>query len=215
MCQQVNRTKIYTLNQPTVNLPRLTTKVLLVIMLAVGVYTSFVIFSDISLLASKFQSFNFAYIPMAMALVLGSYVIRAIRWDTFLKLLGLDIQKTKSFLIFFAGLALGITPGKFGEVIKSLFLKRDYDQSISKTAPIVFVERFYDLVGIVAISIFGLWFADVGRIALSIGLVLMISALVVSQQKKLLMPLLRRLENLPFFKRSVINILETYETVQK
>ncbi|MFQ5970359.1 MAG: YbhN family protein [Nitrososphaerales archaeon] len=192
---------------------RLTTKVLFLIILAIGVYTAFLIFSDISLLTTKFQNFNALYLPLAFLLVLASYIVRGMRWDMFLKILKIEIPMKKSFLIFFAGMALGITPGKFGEVIKSHFLKRDFSQSVSKTAPIVFIERFYDLVGIAIISIFGLWLVDIGRIPLFIALILMVAALVISQQRRLLIPLLKKFENISILKR-LGNLSESYGTIQ-
>lgn len=195
-------------------MPKLTTKTLVGIIITIGIYTAFVLFSDLSLLIHNFQSFNLIYLPFAFLLITISYFIRAMRWNMFLKHLTIDIQLKKSFLIFFAGLGLGMTPGKLGEVIKSHFLKRDYNHSISKTVPIVFVERYYDLVGIIFLSLFGVWFVNTEKITVIIIFLLVIITLVISQQKKLLVPLLEKIGKLPLLKKFVYNALEIYKTIQ-
>ena len=191
---------------------KLTTKALTIIIGAVGLYAAFVIFSDLSLLVEKFRNFNFIYLPFAFLLVLCSYFIRGMRWNMLLKILGIDISVKKSMLIFFAGLGLGITPGKFGEVIKSHFLKRDYDQSISKTASTVILERYYDLVGIVIISITGAWFVDVGRTPIIIAFVILMLTFMLSRQKKLVLSILERFGRFKLLKKFSIFITEIYQT---
>ena len=81
-----------------------------------------------------------------------------------LKSLGINMTIKQSLEIYFAGLAFGITPAKIGEVVKSYILKKNHSQPISKTAPIVFIERYYDLVGIILISLIGIWFVNLEKI---------------------------------------------------
>jgi len=188
-------------------------RAILAVIFAVALYVIFVIFSDITLLVNKFQNFNFLVLIPAFSLVLLSYFVRGFRWDFFLKTLDIDISLKKSLLLFFAGLGLSITPGKFGEVIKSHFLKKDYDHSYSKTAPIVFVERYYDLVGILIISLIGIWFTDIDRTIIFVALGIIIFALVISQQKKLVIKILGKFESISFLNKLARNSLETFETV--
>jgi len=192
---------------------KLFSRALLVIIASVALYVIFVIFSDISLLVGKFQNFNFLLLIPAFLLVLLSYFIRGYRWDFFLKTLGINISLKNSMSLFFAGLGLSITPGKFGEVIKSHFLKKDHDQSYAKTAPIVFVERYYDLVGILVITIIGIWFVNIDRTAVFVALPIIIIALITSQQKKIVIRILGRLENFKLFNKFAKKMHETFETV--
>ena len=188
-------------------------RAILAVIFAIALYVIFVIFSDITLLIEKFQNFNFLVLIPAFSLVLLSYFVRGFRWDFFLKTLDINISLKKSLLLFFAGLGLSITPGKFGEVIKSHFLKKDYDHSYSKTAPIVFVERYYDLVGILIISLIGIWFTDIDRTIIFVALGIIIFALVISQQKKLVIKILGKFESISFLNKLARNSLETFETV--
>ena len=47
-------------------------------------------------------------------------------------------------MIFISGFALGVTPGKVGELIKAQLLKNKFNIPRSKTAPLVIVERFFN-----------------------------------------------------------------------
>jgi len=115
--------------------------------------------------------------------------------------------------LFFDGLGFSITPGKFGEVIKSYFLKRDHDHSVSKTAPIVFVERYYDLVGILVISVIGIWFVEIEKTMVFGTMGIIIIALVISQQKKLVIAILEKFKKISFLKKPATSLLEMFETV--
>ncbi len=109
-------------------------------------------FSDIKLLSEQFQNFQLEYVFIIIPIVIFSFFIRGFRWMLFLKYLKINIGIKNSFGIYFAGMAFGITPAKVGELIKSQILKNKYSIAISKTAPIIFVERYYDLFGIAIIS---------------------------------------------------------------
>jgi len=192
---------------------KLFSRAILAVIASVALYVIFVIFSDISLLVEKFQNFNFLFLIPAFTLVLLSYFVRGFRWDFFLKSLDIEIPLKKSLSLFFAGLGLSITPGKVGEVIKSHFLKKDHDQSYAKTAPIIFVERYYDLVGLLIISIIGIWFIDIDRTMVYVTLAIIVSALVISQQKKIVKKILKKFESISFLSKFAGKLQETFETI--
>jgi len=119
----------------------------------------------------------------------------------------------ESMSLFFAGLGFGITPGKLGEVIKSHLLKKDHNQAISKTAPIVLVERYYDLVGLLIISVLGIWFLDIEQTIIFTSFVIIIVALIISQQKSLVFKILEKLDKVYFLKKIVKKLFETFDTI--
>ena len=59
----------------------------------------------------------------------------------------------KNILVFLSGSAFEITPGQIGVLIKSQILKSKFDIPRTKTAPIVLVEKVYDLIGAILASI--------------------------------------------------------------
>lgn len=81
-----------------------------------------------------------------------NYVIRGFKWDYYLGNLGISIGRAASFSVFFAGFVMAITPGKMGEVLKSLLLYERFGVAVTRTAPAVFAERLTDVVALVVIS---------------------------------------------------------------
>ena len=70
-------------------------------------------------------------------------------------------------LVFFAGFTLSISPLKSGELIKSILLKNKCGIAVTKSIPIVILERFYDVLGTAAIAAIGITF-----LGLEFGIVL-------------------------------------------
>ena len=57
---------------------------------------------------------------------------------------------------------MSVTPGKFGELLKSYMLKQISNEPISKTAPIVLVERITDFLSLLFIAIIGSYLFGIG-----------------------------------------------------
>jgi uncharacterized protein (TIRG00374 family) len=96
-------------------------------------------------------------LPAAMGLSLLNYLIRFLKWERYRKLLGIDLERKTSFLIYLAGLSMSITPGKMGEVFKSWLIRKVNGTPIHRSAPIVVAERFTDLLGyLILMSIGGM-----------------------------------------------------------
>ena len=64
-------------------------------------------------------------------------------------------RKSDSFLTFLSGFVLTVTPGKVGEVFKSLVLFETHGVPIARTAPIVVAERVTDLIGVIILIVLG------------------------------------------------------------
>ncbi len=114
------------------------------------IYLIFILLSDSSTIWENFLKINPWNFFLAFVLWSISNFLRAIRWHIFVRSI-VKIPFLKNLILYFSGFAFLITPARMGEIIKSYYLKRDYDLPVSKTAPIVLIERFYDLAGIVSI----------------------------------------------------------------
>jgi uncharacterized protein (TIRG00374 family) len=86
-------------------------------------------------------------LPAACALSFLNYCVRFTKWQRYCKLLGIELERRTSFLIYLSGLALSVTPGKMGEVFKSWLVRKVTGVRIHQSAPIVLAERFTDLLG--------------------------------------------------------------------
>ena len=169
--------------------------------------------SDLKLISEKLQNFQLEYAFIIIPIITFSFFIRGFRWMLFLKYLKINIGIKNSFGIYFAGMAFGVTPAKVGELIKSQILKNKYSIAISKTAPIIFVERYYDLFGIAIISFVVLLFLNFETWIVLILLAVSILLLGIAQQKSISLKILNSFSKIPFFNKYVNNLITGYETI--
>jgi uncharacterized protein (TIRG00374 family) len=151
--------------------------VAIVVVIAAAAY---VMVGDLSKVADRLGTFHWAAFVAALALALGNYVIRFVRWSLYLRWQGVSVPVNDSAVVFGAGLSLSITPGKLGELVKSYLLKEMHGIPAPQTAPIVVAERVSDLVALLALAIIGVALYGVQRsvvigagVAIGAGLVLL------------------------------------------
>ena len=188
-------------------------KTILIVSGVIALYAILMFASDIKLISEKLQNFQLEYVFIIIPIVTFSFFIRGFRWMLFLKYLKINIGIKNSFGIYFAGMAFGITPAKVGELIKSQILKNKYSIAISKTAPIIFVERYYDLFGIAIISFVVLLFLNFETWIVLILLAVSILLLGIAQQKSISLKILNSFSKIPFFNKYVNNLITGYETI--
>jgi len=149
-------------------------KYLIIIFVAVAIYSLFLFFSDFSIVYEKLQNFQITLLPLILLVVFSSWLVLFIRWMILLKKHQIQIPLKINFLIFFAGFTLAISPAKSGELIKSVLLKNKCGIAATKTIPIIFLERFYDIIGTTAVAIIGITF-----LGLELGIVLALVPIVI------------------------------------
>ena len=149
-------------------------KYFIIILISVAVYSLFLFFSDFDVLYDGLEKFQITTIPLILLVIFSSWLILFLRWNVLLKKHQIEIPIKKNFLIFFAGFTLAISPAKSGELIKSVLLKNKCGIAATKTIPIVFLERFYDIIGTTAVAVLGITF-----LGLELGLVLTIVPIII------------------------------------
>ncbi len=126
------------------------------VLIGVVVYGAIVVISGTHKIAAELRHFAFGTFAIACALSLTNYGIRFLKWEYYLKVLGIrGVPKGESLLTFLSGFVLTITPGKVGEVFKSLVLSETRGIPMVRTAPIVVAERLTDLLGIIVLITVG------------------------------------------------------------
>ena len=120
----------------------------------------------------------------------------------------------RSSSTFLSGFVLTVTPGKVGEVFKSLVLFETYRVPVARTAPIVVAERVTDVIGIVMLIVARLA-RFLGRPDLGgLGTVAVVMLLVVVGSTRLSLALIGRLERLPGpFRRIGPKLHDAYESL--
>lgn len=121
-------------------------------------------------------------VAVLLALSLTNYLLRFVRWQHYLKLLGHRLPWRPSLQVYIAGFALTTTPGKAGEALRSVLLQPSgvtYTHSIAA----LFSERFCDLLAVVLICLPGLWTYRPAQAVVGLCLALVAGVVLVLQRE--------------------------------
>jgi uncharacterized protein (TIRG00374 family) len=130
-------------------------RILLATLLGAAVFAGLSVYSDVQQLRSKLEAFALDAFAMALLLASGNYLVRFLRWHYYLRLIGVRVPRGESACVFLAGFILTVTPGKVGEVFKSLMLYESRGIAVARTAPVVIAERLTDLTALVVLTAAG------------------------------------------------------------
>lgn len=173
-------------------------KVIYAMLLAVCVYFGFALYSGFGKIRDSLAIFHPEAFAAACALAFGNYFLRYLKWEFYLARLEIrGVPKFDSFLTFLSGFVLTITPGKVGEVFKSLVLFETHGVAMTKTAPIIVAERATDVIGIVILIVFGSLGFSGGLVWAGIGTALVLALIIVIGSKKLSMALIGLVGKIP------------------
>jgi uncharacterized protein (TIRG00374 family) len=137
-------------------LPMSGRKLLLLALLAVLVFVGLAGYGDFQDIGGRLSQFPIVYILAALALAASNYGLRFIRWVYYLRVLKVSVPLGVSGLVFLSGLAMSITPGKAGELLKSYLLRDRAGVPVSTSAPVVIMERVTDVISVVLLGLTGL-----------------------------------------------------------
>jgi uncharacterized protein (TIRG00374 family) len=138
---------------------KLRNRLLVSILLAVIVYAGLTAFSDFEEVASAFGSFRWELLPLILTVTCGNYALRFVKWEYYLRMIGVTGLRTwDSFLIYFSGLAMVVTPGKVGEWLKCYLLREVHGTPVMRSAPILLAERLTDSLALLVIGSIGVIF---------------------------------------------------------
>jgi uncharacterized protein (TIRG00374 family) len=144
------------LQKDEVKTAELVRRVLLVTLCAVVIYCAVVAAADFRAIGSNLQKLPVRRIALALGLASASFAVRFLRWQLYLRALAIRISLFDSALIFTSGLGMSVTPGKAGELLKSLMLRQISPTPIARSVPIVAAERITDAMALVLLGSLGL-----------------------------------------------------------
>jgi uncharacterized protein (TIRG00374 family) len=125
------------------------------VVVAVLAYLAFSLWGGWREVAAAMVRTGAAGFVVLLGLSLLNYLLRFCRWQIYLRQLGVQVAWARSLLIYFSGFALTTTPGKAGEAVRSVFLRRHGASYATGIAAFV-SERLSDLIAIVALACLGL-----------------------------------------------------------
>ena len=130
-------------------------KWLLLAVLTVGVFVVLVGYGDFGGTIDEIGNLPISYLLAGLGLALSNYLLRFLRWAFYLKVLKIEAPVGISALVFLSGLAMSITPGKAGELVKCYLLNSKTQVPVSRSAPVVVMERLTDVISVIILGLTG------------------------------------------------------------
>ena len=127
--------------------------VLLPSLVGSAIFAVLVIIAGAGSFAEHVADFPLALVPVLLALSLGNYGLRAMRWVLYLRVLDRSVGAPVLVRVFVAGLAMSASPGKVGEFLKAVWLNGLSSTPVSKTAAAVLWERVLDLAAVALLAL--------------------------------------------------------------
>jgi len=123
--------------------------------LAVGVFVALAGYGDFSGTVDEIGNLPVRYLFAALGLASANYLLRFVRWAFYLRVLKIPAPAGVSALVFLSGLAMSITPGKAGELVKCYLLNSRTGVPVSRSAPVVVMERLTDVIAVIILGLTG------------------------------------------------------------
>ena len=188
-------------------------KLLIIIIASILVYSIFLLLSDFNKLSEKILDFKIEFLPIILSLVFIGWLALYYRWTILLKNSGYKLPHKKNFQIFLSGFPLSITPGKVGELLKCELLKENFGTPRKITAPIILVERFYNAVGIIMISSFGILYFDFSGIVIVIVTCILVGIFLTLRSKRLFLNIIEKTSKIKFLSRFSDSFTDSYDVI--
>jgi len=191
-------------------------KKLIFVFVTLGFYLAIIAYSDFGAFSENLSKFKIEFLVLVIFLNSLVLLIKGHRQQILLESLGINIPRKINHLLYLAGLSMLITPGGAGQVIKSYFLKNKFGINISKSIPLVFIERLNDLIAIISVLTFvvfinGVYELFVPLIILGILMIMIFTAFRIKKfYKKIELFLIR----FSFFKKRIEGISKSYDGFQ-
>ncbi len=165
---------------------------------ALVVVTALALFADLRELGDALAGFDWWLTVPILGLTLINYGLRFVKWRIYLDRIGVrGIPAGQSALTFLSAFSMSITPGKVGEIIKAVYVRRLTGTPVSRVAAVIAAERLTDGLAMLGLAAIGLTQFSYGRPLLAVAAIAGIGVVVLLRSPALLHPLVGLLARLP------------------
>lgn len=192
---------------------RLRGKLILSLLFGVLVIAALSLVADVRKLTVTLWDFNWTLAPLILGLTLFNYALRFLKWQYYLRLIGVrGLTTRESAGIFFSAFTMVMTPGKVGELLKSYLLRRVAGTPMAASAPIIIAERMTDGLAMVGLASLGLMITPFGWQILVVTLAAALAGIAIVQHRPLAERLLLAGERFGPLAPRVHHLREFYES---
>jgi uncharacterized protein (TIRG00374 family) len=194
---------------------RMLARVMIAMLIGVVVYGGFAVWRGLGKLGGELARFQWWAFAAACGLAFVSYLTRWLKWEFYLARLRIrGVPRVDSLYTYLSGFVLTVTPGKVGEVFKSVLLFETHGVPVARTAPIVIAERLTDVIGVVVLVAIGSIGLSGGLMWAGIGTAAVVALLAVVSSRRLSYSIIALVERLPgVFKRIGPKLHEAYDSL--
>ncbi len=149
-----------------------------------------------------------------LVFALANYLLRYLRWDIYLKMLGVAVPRHESAALYFATYAMVVTPAKLGEIYKAIQLRDRRGVALGRGLAILVAERLYDFLAVLILAAAGA-FAWQGPYAgpwlATGGVVMVLLALGGLSAGRLQRALVARIARIPYLVRHGVGVRDVLD----
>ena len=194
---------------------KLDNRLILILIAVVAIYAIFLFISDYNIISEKISNFKINYLPLILLFVSASWIPLIIKWHLLLKNCEIHVPLKKNILVFLSGAAFEITPGQIGVLIKSQILKTSFNIPRTRTVPVIFIEKMYDLVGAILASIIGIIILGIEPYLIIVAILVLAIIFFFMYYRPASKLFFKRITKTKFFSKYVENISEFDKVIQK
>lgn len=145
-------------------------RLLLPLLLALAAVVALAFVADAGELVAALGAFEPARLAPVLALSLVNYGLRFVRWEIYLRRLGVRLPTLESLAIFLCGFVLSVTPGKAGELGKAWLVRELGGGAARNVVAAVLAERVADLLAMLVLVSLGAFSFAGGAVVGAAGL---------------------------------------------
>ncbi len=125
-----------------------------VIAIAIGalLYLGGAVLADLEKVGSALETFDWWLLVPVCGLTLLNYALRFVKWNYLIRRLGVDMPLGEDAWNFTAGLAMVISPGKAGELLKPYVVRERTGTPMTTTIPALVTERLTDGIAMLVLA---------------------------------------------------------------
>lgn len=116
------------------------------------------------------REIDLRWVPVVLGLSLFNYALRFWKWHRLLLDAGVSVPITQNAQLYFACLAMVVTPARLGELYKLVFLRKLHGVSPARALPPLVMERVTDALAVLALVAAG-WSTGIASLAAVAGVV--------------------------------------------
>ncbi|MEM5766639.1 MAG: lysylphosphatidylglycerol synthase transmembrane domain-containing protein [Candidatus Aenigmatarchaeota archaeon] len=133
-------------------------KIWFTVIIAILVYLLMGIYVSLEELLDAMKKFDIRFFIFLLFLTSSGYVLRFLKWSYLIKNADVKLSLKQNAFVFFSGLLMTITPAKIGEIWRSFLIREINGEKMSKTIPVVVLDRISDVFSLIFLSFFGFFY---------------------------------------------------------